>query len=411
MNRPNKFENYQRNGGNIKNICSKATHQEKTNFGFISEENIEYEKQCKPDPTKSLNDTRESVMSAKNINTSFQNESFDTDPIDVVDFRHYEHQIIDGYFTKEVDVDADINENISIRSYNSNVSVDIDKEEYNQECRIVEDLQQNKSSFISPKMISSFQNHDKTKHKRHQKETKKNKNIFGFQKSHRNIPIKIKGMNNPINVTDDIDDLSPSTPSVILTPPTPSPEITKLASNNFIVEVEKASTQKEAKSPMHSKQILPPGKFSNHGRQGSNNAMKKNKTDLSVNKSKKQKRSKSTSSKSTSKSKAKLPDILPLFHAKSDSKFGENVPIEITDSETNDIIFFEKSDDEDALDDVVVLAEAVIAPVEDLKPSSSNGDQRKFKRKIENFDEQLVQSSANNNKKFSTLFKAFSNNS
>merc|ERR1719232_273411 len=364
MNRPNKFENYQRNGGNIKNICSKATHQEKTNFGFISEENIEYEKQCKPDPTKSLNDTRESVMSAKNINTSFQNESFDTDPIDVVDFRHYEHQIIDGYFTKEVDVDADINENISIRSYNSNVSVDIDKEEYNQDCRIVEDLQQNKSSFISPKMISSFQNHDKTKHKGHQKETKKNKNIFGFQKSqtsskskHRNIPIKIKGRDNPINVIDDIDDLSPSTPSVILTPPTPSPEITKLASNNLIVEVEKASTQKEAKSPMHSKQILPPGKFSNHGRQGSNNAMIKNKTDLSMNKSKKQKRSKATSSKSTSKSKAKLPDLLPLFHVKNDSKFGENVP---TASETsprnsipNDIIFFEKSDDEDALDDVV----------------------------------------------------------
>ena len=315
MNRPNKFENYQRNGGNIKNISGKATHQEKTNFGFISEENIEYEKQCKPDPTKSLNDTRESVMSAKNINTSFQNESFDTDPIDAVDFRHYEHQIIDRYFTKEVDVDADINENISIRSYNSNVSVDIDKEEYNQDCRIVEDLQQNKSSFISPKMISSFQNHDKTKHKRHQnqKETKKNKNIFGFQKSqtsskskHRNIPIKIEGRDNPINVIDD-NDVSPSTPSVILTPPTPSPEITKLASNNFIVEVEKASTQKEAKSPMHSKQILPPGKFSNHGRQGSNNAMNKNKTDLSVNKSKKQKRSKSTSSKSTSKSEAKLP--------------------------------------------------------------------------------------------------------
>ena len=107
-------------------------------------------------------------------------------------------------------------------------------------------------------------------------------------------------------------------------------------------------------------------------------------------------------------------DLLPLFHVKNDSKFGENVP---TASETsprnsipNDIIFFEKSDDEDALDDVVVLAEAVIAPVEDLKPSSSNGDQRKFKRKIENFDEQLVQSSANNNKTFSTLFKAFSNN-
>ena len=85
MNRPNKFENYQRNGGNIKNISGKATHQEKTNFGFISEENIEYENQCKPDPTKFLNDTRESVMSAKNINTSFQNESFDTDPIDVVE--------------------------------------------------------------------------------------------------------------------------------------------------------------------------------------------------------------------------------------------------------------------------------------------------------------------------------------
>ena len=57
-----------------------------------------------------------------------------------------------------------------------------------------------------------------------------------------------------------------------------------------------------------------------------------------------------------------------------------------------------------------MLAEAVIAPVEDIKPNSNDGEQRKFKRKIENLDEQITQSSVNNDKKFSSVLKAFNNN-
>ena len=54
-----------------------------------------------------------------------------------------------------------------------------------------------------------------------------------------------------------------------------------------------------------------------------------------------------------------------------------------------------------------MLAEAVIAPVEDLKPNSNNGEQKKFKRKIEDLDEQLTST----DRKFSNVFfKAFNNN-
>ena len=214
-----------------------------------------------------------------------------------VDTSHHSEITSDDYYTKEVDVDADYNENVSVKSSNSNIDISSSK-------ITDQENQVDQQSFISPKMISSFQNND-GKNMRSTKENSfsKSHSIFSFKKSKKSSP-KIqntknsslmkaeaeRGKDNPINVTDDLDPQeSLQTPSVVLTPPTPSP---------------KMSTATQSQSPNSSpqrhspKQILPPG-----------NLVKESKSNKSKNKKSppKKKHSKPKSAKKDAKSDAKLP--------------------------------------------------------------------------------------------------------
>ena len=217
------------------------------------------------------------------------------DPPVAVDSSKHSEITSDDYYTKEVDVDADYNENVSVKSSNSNIDISSSKIT-DQENKV------DQQSFISPKMISSFQNND-GKNMRSTKENSfsKSHSIFSFKKSKKSSP-KIqntknsslmkaeveRGKDNPINVTDDLDPQeSLQTPSVVLTPPTPSPKMS-------------TATQSPNSSPQrHSpKQILPPG-----------NLVKESTSNKSKNKKSppKKKHSKPKSPKKDAKSDAKLP--------------------------------------------------------------------------------------------------------
>lgn len=127
------------------------------------------------------------------------------------------------YFTKEVDVDEDIN-----YAENENDLL----EEFGQQ-------PQQQHSFISSKMKSNFQNHNQQK--KHKSPTKSK--LFSFNKTSKRgknskyedslRDERIVGQDNPIAVNDDDDH---QFPSVILTPPTPSP---KMSTSSPSIPVEK----------------------------------------------------------------------------------------------------------------------------------------------------------------------------
>ena len=284
------------------------------------------------------------------------------------------NQLHDEYVTKEVNVDEDIideNENLSVKSLNNSFNLSQNEQSFNSfEAETPSSTSDKRRSFISPQMMSNFQNKTDKKSRKEKDSKSKAKPVSIFGSFHKTkispslktksskskfSPSKTKGQDNLGVVTDE----SMFTPSVVLTPPTPSPE--------------------PSSSPQYHGRQSPKTIISSNSRQkeqiNPNNRDKQDKTVTPAEKNK---------NKPTKKKKS--------------SRKQHEFPIEIL---LNDI-----SDDDDP---AVVLAEAVISPpspVTETRTETSNTIERKFKRKVESGEPQLSSSAPTKKTNFFKIFKS-----
>ena len=302
--------------------------------------------------------------------------------------------------SREVNVDEDFdeNENLSVKSANNSCLNFAPENEESWETHD-SNVSNNHTSFISPQMKDNFQKSGKQNKdvppKSKQTKSKSGSIFSSFKKTKRTPSFKtkpklsrlsqaaVKGQENPgLEFEEPL-----STPSVVLTPPTPSPEVPhshvsppSVKANNSVVTA--------PWRPLVSKTII-----SSSNKQQRGGQTQQTKSNLG-------KQYERKSPPREQEVKTKPPKKLKKEKKrKSDSK---NFPIEIL---LNDI-----SDEEDP---AVVLAEAVIAPpsASPMPPSNqevinndTNNIERKFKRKVELKEVPVPNEVA---KKSSNIFKMF----
>ena len=279
----------------------------------------------------------------------------------------------DGYFTtEEVDVDEELNNSLEIlESPNSSNTEDF--------TNAIETKQQN--SFISRKMFSNFQNSGKSQSKKSKKYN--GSSIFSFKNKKSPKKSEVKGNINPLAVTDDL-----APPSIVISPPTPSPKMSPASASNFPlldqetqsqpsspVKEESQATKKDRKKEP-SKEKQPNHRFSK----------KNNSASISSNKTGKR------TEKKYSKSKGKPKEEINL---------------------NEDTIYHFRDAEDDDPSDVVILAEAVISPAEVFKQSEkSNCDKNEApsKRSMENEVDNTPTKKIEKGNTSSNVFKLFNNN-
>ena len=276
----------------------------------------------------------------------------------------------DGYFTtEEVDVDEELNNSFkNVQSTNSLNSETLPS--------FSPDHKLHQNSFISGKMISNFQNPGKKSQSNKQKSN--TRSIFSFKKRKSVKKSEPRGRNNPLHVTDDL-----ATPSIVLTPPTPSPKVSPVPPLNSLPEPAERpslpSSKEESKTPRNGrKKKQPKNRFSSK-----NSADKSSKVLV--------KTSKRNGQKSRLDEKA--------------------TPTEDAVTLNQDVIYHFKDDDDDPSEDVVILAEAVISPTEVFKPSEkSESDTKTSKRSLENESQCSPSKKKEKGIKKSKMFNIFNNN-
>ena len=279
----------------------------------------------------------------------------------------------DGYFTtEEVDVDEELNNSLEIlESPNSSNTEDF--------TNAIETKQQN--SFISRKMFSNFQNSGKSQSKKSKKYN--GSSIFSFKNRKSPKKSEAKGNINPLAVTDDL-----APPSIVISPPTPSPKMSPASASNFPhldqetqaqpsspVKEESQATKKDRKKEP-SKEKQPNHRFSK----------KNNSASISSNKTGKR------TEKKYSKSKGKPKEEINI---------------------NEDTIYHFRDAEDDDPSDVVILAEAVISPAEVFKQSEkSNCDKNEApsKRSMETEVDNTPTKKIEKGNTSSNVFKLFNNN-
>ena len=279
----------------------------------------------------------------------------------------------DGYFTtEEVDVDEELNNSLEIlESHNSSNTENFQNT-----------IETQQNSFISRKMFSNFQNSGKSHSKKNKKYNRDS--IFSFKIKKSPKRSDAKGLNNPLAVTDDL-----SPPSIVISPPTPSPKMSPVCSANSVPHEQER--QPPTSSPVKEETKVNKKdrkKEPSQGKKTIHRISKKNNS-ASISSNKTGKRTETKSSKSEGKSKA-----------------------DITLNE--DTIYHFRDADDDDPSDVVILAEADISPAEVYKQAEKKNKSEKngtpSKRSMDNEIDNRPSKKKEKSNKSSNVFKMFNNN-